>query len=325
MQQCLCPSSFYFQFHCNQDLPISSFFQKFIGVLGLWFIIATASIAGQALVLQTDFGIKDGAVAEMKGVAFGVNPGLEIFDLTHEITPYQIWEGAYRLAQTAQYWPPGTVFVSVVDPGVGTQRKSIVLKSKTGHYFVTPDNGTLTLIAERLGVAEIREIDEKKHRLPGSNSSYTFHGRDVYAYTGAKLAAGKVTFSEIGPKLANNQLVRLPTSQAKLEHNRIEGHIDIMDVRYGNLWTNISQSLFQQFNVSFGDKLLVEIFHKDKKVYSKTVPYVKSFGEVSQGQPLVYLNSLLNLSMALNQASFAEINHIGIGPDWGVRVQKIAA
>lgn len=306
---------------------LSYFLRQWVAILSLWlaFGAVTVSSAGQALVLQTDFGLKDGAVAAMKGVAFGVDHQLEIFDLTHEISPYQIWEGAYRLAQTAKYWPAGTVFVSVVDPGVGTQRKSIVLKTKTGHYFVTPDNGTLTLIANDLGVAEIREINEKAHRLPGSNESYTFHGRDVYAYTGAKLAAGKVTFDEIGSKLPNDQLVKLPAHHAELKDNVLEGHVDITDIRYGNIWTNISQSLFKRLNVTLGDKLLVEIFNNDKKIYSQSVPYVKSFGEVKQGQPLLYLNSLLNLSLALNQQSFAEVNHIGTGPQWRIRIGIIAS
>jgi S-adenosylmethionine hydrolase len=118
-----------------------------------------------ALVFQTDFGLRDGAVAAMKGVAFGVSKDLRLFDLTHEIPPYNIWEAAYRLNQTAQYWPMGTVFVSVVDPGVGSSRKSVVLKTKTGHFFVSPDNGSLTLVGESLGIDEVREIDETKNRL----------------------------------------------------------------------------------------------------------------------------------------------------------------
>ena len=84
-----------------------------------------------AVVFQTDFGTKDGAVAEMKGVALSVDPSLQLFDITHEIPTYNIWEAAYRLNQAAPYWPAGTVFVSVVDPGVGTERKSIVLKTKS--------------------------------------------------------------------------------------------------------------------------------------------------------------------------------------------------
>ncbi len=172
--------------------------------------------ADNALILQTDFSLKDGAVSAMKGVAFGVDHNLKIFDLTHEIPPYNIWEGAYRLYQTASYWPQGSVFVSVVDPGVGTDRKSVVLKTKNGQYFVSPDNGTLTLVAESLGIESVRQIDEKTNRLKGSEKSYTFHGRDVYAYTGARLASGAITFEQVGPELPAKVvelLIRKPKQQ----------------------------------------------------------------------------------------------------------------
>src|ERR1043165_9427101 len=140
----------------------------------------------------------------MKGVAMEVSPDLKLFDLTHEIPAYNIWEAAYRLEQTVRYWPAGTVFVSVVDPGVGTDRKSVVLKTKSGHFIVTPDNGTLTLIAESLGIAELREIDEAVNRRKDSEKSYTFHGRDVYAYTGARLAAGAISFEQVGHALPDS-------------------------------------------------------------------------------------------------------------------------
>ena len=108
--------------------------------------------ASDPLVLQSDFGTKDSAVASMKGVAVSVSRDLDIYDLTHEVPAYNIWEASLRLAQAAEYWPAGTVFVSVVDPGVGTARKSVVLQTKSGHFFVTPDNGSLTAVAELLGV-----------------------------------------------------------------------------------------------------------------------------------------------------------------------------
>src|SRR6201991_947301 len=139
------------------------------------FLICTiVSAQIKIVVFQSDFGLKDGAVSAMKGVAMGVSTDLKLFDLTHEIPAYNIWEAAYRLEQTVPYWPAGTVFVSVVDPGVGTDRKSVVLKTNSGQYIVTPDNGTLTLIAESLGIAEIREIDEAVNRRQGSQNSYTF-------------------------------------------------------------------------------------------------------------------------------------------------------
>jgi S-adenosylmethionine hydrolase len=133
------------------------------GCCAFLFIVTTIFSCAQnkIIVFQTDYGLKDGAVSAMKGVAMGVSTDLKLFDLTHEIPAFNIWEAAYRLEQTVQYWPAGTVFVSVVDPGVGTTRKSVVLKTNSGHFIVTPDNGTLTLIAQSLGIAELREIEEK--------------------------------------------------------------------------------------------------------------------------------------------------------------------
>ncbi len=161
------------------------------------------------VVYQTDFGVKDGAVSEMKGVACGVDPNLKLYDLTHEIPAYNIWEASYRLWQTAPYWPAGTVFVSVVDPGVGTNRKSVVAHTKDGQYIVTPDNGTLTLIAEKVGIDAVREIDETKNRRAGSEASYTFHGRDVYCYTGARLAAGVIGYEGVGPEMDPAKIVTI--------------------------------------------------------------------------------------------------------------------
>src|SRR5215510_4039151 len=179
------------------------------------------------IVFQTDYGLKDGAVSAMKGVAMGVSPDLKLFDLTHEIPAYNIWEAAYRLEQTVEYWPAGTVFVSVVDPGVGTSRKSVVLKTNSGHFIVTPDNGTLTLVAQSLGIAELREIDEAVNRRKGSEKSYTFHGRDVYAYTAARLAAGVISFEQVGPALPNH-VVSIPFQKAKFEGGKIKGTIAIL-------------------------------------------------------------------------------------------------
>src|SRR5262245_34894382 len=171
------------------------------GLFAVMMFGLAATAAEHPLVLQTDFGLKDGAVAAMRGVAAGVSLRIPIYDLSHENTPFNIWEAAYRLKQAAPFWPAGTVFVSVIDPGVGTERKSIVLKTKSGHLFVGPDNGTFTLVAEELGVAAVRLIDESKHRRGGSEKSYTFHGRDIYAFVGARLAGEVVTFDEVGPLL----------------------------------------------------------------------------------------------------------------------------
>ncbi|TPH31540.1 SAM hydrolase/SAM-dependent halogenase family protein [Helicobacter pylori] len=298
--------------------------KKTISALFLSACIGLSSVyADNALILQTDFSLKDGAVSAMKGVAFSVDSNLKIFDLTHEIPPYNIWEGAYRLYQTASYWPQGSVFVSVVDPGVGTKRKSVVLKTKNGQYFVSPDNGTLTLVAQTLGIDSVREIDEKANRLKGSEKSYTFHGRDVYAYTGARLASGAITFEQVGPELPA-KVVEIPYQKAKATKGEVKGNIPILDIQYGNVWSNISDKLLNQAKIKLNDTLCVTIFKGSKKQYEGKMPYVASFGGVLKGQPLVYLNSLLNVSVALNRDNFAQKYQIKSGADWNIDIKKCA-
>ncbi|OJL61318.1 acetolactate synthase [Escherichia coli] len=284
---------------------------------------SSSAYEDNALILQTDFSLKDGAVSAMKGVAFGVDHNLKIFDLTHEIPPYNIWEGAYRLYQTASYWPQGSVFVSVVDPGVGTDRKSVVLKTKNGQYFVSPDNGTLTLVAESLGIESVRQIDEKTNRLKGSEKSYTFHGRDVYAYTGARLASGAITFEQVGPELPA-KVVELSYQKAKATKGEVKGNIPILDIQYGNVWSNISDELLNQAGIKLNDTLCVTISEGSQQKYVGKMPYVASFGDVPEGQPMVYLNSLLNVSVALNMDNFAQKHQVASGADWNIDVKKCA-
>ena len=275
------------------------------------------------VVFQSDFGLKDGAVSAKKGVAIGVDSSLKLFDLTHDIPAYNIWEAAYRLEQTVPYWPAGTVFVSVVDPGVGTERKSVVLKTNAGHFIVTPDNGTLTLIGLTEGIAEIREIDEAVNRRKGSEKSYTFHGRDVYAYTAARLASGAISFDQVGKQLPND-VVNIPYQIAQYDGEKISGTISILDVQYGNVWTNIAGNLFKELVLKVGDILNVRIWSTKNKrmIYNGNMPYVETFGAVTTGKPLLYLNSLLKVSFALNMGNFAKTYHVGSGSDWRVEIRK---
>ena len=271
------------------------------------------------VVFQTDFGLKDGAVSEMKGGAMGVSPELKLFDLTHEIPAFNIWEAAYRLEQTIKYWPAGTVFVSVVDPGVGTARKSVVLKTKSGHFIVTPDNGTLTLVAQSLGIAELREIDEKINRRKNSEKSNTFYGRDVYCFTAARLASGVISFEQVGPVM-EPKVVALPYQHAVLDGKTIKGNIPALDVQYGNIWTNIPDTLFDQLKPKYGDMVHVVVSYKGEEKYTGDMPYTNTFGAVAEGKPLAYINSLLQVSFALNMGDFAKIYHLASGADWSVAV-----
>jgi len=274
------------------------------------------------LVFQSDFGISDGAVSAMYGVANSVKLGLPIFDLTHQIPQFNIWEASYRLLQTINYWPEKTVFVSIVDPGVGSNRKSVVVKTNTNQYIVTPDNGTLTHVKHFIGIKEIREIDETVNRLPRSGESHTFHGRDVYAYKGARLAAGIITYEQVGPRLSLSSIVELPLKDAEVVDQSAVGIIDIIDRPFGNLWTNISREQFLQLDGSYGDEFEVAIVYEGKKVFEGTLTFGKSFAASDIGEPLLYINSLDNVGIAINQRSFAETYGVAAGTDWEVKIRK---
>ncbi|MBY7144397.1 S-adenosyl-l-methionine hydroxide adenosyltransferase family protein [Virgibacillus sp. NKC19-3] len=275
------------------------------------------------VVIQTDFGVSDGAVSAMYGVAISVEPALRLFDLTHDIPQYNIWEASYRLYQTLPYWPEETVFISVVDPGVGTSRRSVVARTVDHQYIVTPDNGTLTHIKKAIGIEEARVIDEKINRLPRSGESYTFHGRDVYAYTGARLASGVISFEQVGPPVDVDDIIGLAKPEPFMENGVIYGNIDILDVRFGNLWTNISKALVQEAEIAYGDSLEVTIANNRQHVYKNMMTYGHSFADSRLGDPLLYVNSLDNLGVAINQGSFAKAYNIETGADWQIIIRKV--
>ena len=276
----------------------------------------------QFLVFQSDFGLVDGAVSAMKGVAYKVAPELIVSDVTHDITPYNVFEASYRLFQTVDYWPLGTVIVSVVDPGVGSSRKSVVAKTRKGQYIVTPNNGTLTHLNEFVGIEEIREIEERTNRLKNSELSYTFHGRDVYAYTGARLASGTITYEEVGPKLDLSEVVSLELHGASRDGTSVTGQIDILDVRFGSLWTSIPYEMFQSLGFEFGDYVEVRIFNNKSLVYVNRIVYGRSFADVMVGMPILYMNSVNHMALAINQGSFAKAYNIGVGSPWTITFAK---
>ena len=275
------------------------------------------------LVLQSDFGLVDGAVSAMVGVALEESPTLKIHYLTHDITPYNIFEGSYRLFQTVNYWPEGTTFVSVVDPGVGSKRKSVVAKTVQNQYIVTPNNGTLSFIKKHVGILAIREISEVENRRKNTEHSYTFHGRDVYAYTGAKLASGHITFEEVGPELSIDEIVEIPVVETTIGNDFVSGAIDILDVRFGSLWTSITREEFYTLSPEFGNRFEVTIYNNDMLVYQNQVTYGKSFADVRIGQPILYINSLYRVGLAINQGSFAKAYNVGVGAQWSIEIKRI--
>lgn len=275
------------------------------------------------LVLQTDFGLADGAVSAMKGVAYYVAPDLTVSDLTHDIEPYNINDGSYRLLQTVNYWPEKTVFVSVVDPGVGSSRRSIVAKTKSGHYIVTPDNGSLSHIAKFIGLESVKEIDEKVNRLPHSEHSHTFHGRDVYVYNGAMIASDESYYEQLTKDVDVDSIVSLAINDPYIEDGIIHGVIDILDIRFGSLWTNIPLELIKEAGIITGDTISIVIYNNGIKKYDNQLLFGHSFADVAVGETVGYINSLIRLGVAINQQNFSQTYNIGTGNEWQIQVKKV--
>ena len=278
------------------------------------------------LVFQTDFGRLESTVAEMYGVALGVDPTLIIHETTHNIPQFNIREASFRLFQAVPWWPEGTVFVSVVDPGVGSSRRSVVAETTSGHYVVTPDNGSLTHLFLHIGIKDLRIIDEEVNRLQGSAESQTFHGRDVYGYTGARLASGIIDFEEVGPRVEPNSVLTLSVVEPSYGNEKggaeTRGAIEILDLRYGNVWTNIPLSRFTEQGFTRETSVEVKIYHKSAAVYRGELPYRGYFSSVAEGEDLVYTNELLFVALGTNQGSFALKHGIEAGPDWTIRFRS---
>lgn len=289
---------------------------RFVALLAVLSCAGLAAKERNAVVIQADFG---GAV--MPGVVFAVDKEIPIFTVQPLIELYNIDAAARNLVYTAPVWPAGTVFVSVVDPGVGTQRKSVVLKTKNGQFFVTPDNGTLSYVAKELGIEAVREIDEKINRRPGTEWSHTFHGRDVYAYTAGRLAAGVITFEQVGPLLAAKVVV-LEMPKPVVQDGVATGMIDSSRGHLGNTTCLIDRHTFEQLGVKEGERVVVKIRKGDKVVWEEAVPYVRTFGDVPVGKNLLFINSSGFVAMAVNQGNFANAFSIDSGREWTLSVRK---
>lgn len=262
---------------------------------------ASAAPRRTIIVFMTDFGTVDDAVPICKGVMLGIAPDARIVDLTHQVTPFSIADGARFLYGTTPYYPAGTVFVVVVDPTVGTSRKAVVVKSKRGQYFVLPDNGLITMVLDRDGLEGAREITNRSWMI-GSGISSTFHGRDIFSPVGAHLAAG-ADWTQVGPKL--NQLVRLSLTPARAGNAGITGQVFAVDGPFGNLITNVSGEEFLKLGYVHGDKVHIKLGDNDM-----LLPFVRTFGDVPVGEPLIFIDSRGRFSLAVNQRNFAQIYHI---------------
>jgi S-adenosylmethionine hydrolase len=253
------------------------------------------------IVMMTDFGTANDAVAVCKAVIVGIAPEVRLMDITHQVTPFEIEEAARFLAGVTPYYPPGTIFLVVVDPGVGTSRKAVIVKTKRGQYFVLPDNGLITPVIERDGLESAREITNTAWMLVPQVSS-TFHGRDIFSPTAAHLAEGW-DFTLAGAAVP--QLVQLTPKVSSSSENGIAGDIIGLDDPYGSLISNIPGEEFKKLGYQLGDRIIVQL---NKKPLS--VPYVKTFMDVGVGEPLLYIDSRGRIGLALNQRNFSQVNKI---------------
>ena len=262
----------------------------------------TARISSRpTIVFMTDFGTANDAVAICRAVMVGIAPDARIMDITHQVTPYSIEEGARFLYGVTPYYPAGTVFVVVVDPGVGTSRKAVIVKSKKGQYFVLPDNGLISPVIDRDGLESAREITNTGWMI-GDAVSSTFHGRDIFSPAGAHLAQGW-DYTLAGPEV--QQLVRLVPKVATLTDNGIDGQVIALDDPFGSLITDIPGEDFKKLGYQLGDKVTLQL---DKKPF--TLPYVKTFMDVPVGEPLLYQDSRGRMGMALNEQNFSQVHKI---------------
>ena len=263
------------------------------------------------LVFMTDFGTVDDSVALCKGVMYGIAPNLRIVDLTHQVAPFSIQDGARFLFGATPYFPAGTVFVAVIDPGVGSTRKPVVVKSKRGQFFALPDNGLMTMVEDRDGIEGIREIANQDWMI-GAKISSTFHGRDIFSPVGARVARGD-DWTQVGPEL--KQLVRLDLKPAKLEDKGLVGEVLALDGPYGNLVTNIGADDFLKLGYQRGEKIRVTIAGHEIEM-----AFVKTFSDVPLKQPLLFIDSRGRVSFAINQGSFAAM--YGVEPPQPVFIPR---
>jgi S-adenosylmethionine hydrolase len=277
---------------------------------------ASDSTSGKSIptiVFMTDFGTVDDSVAICKGVMYSISPEVRIVDLTHEVTPFSILDGARFLYGTTPYYAPGTVFIVVVDPGVGSTRKAVVVKSKRGQYFVLPDNGLMTLVQDRDGIEGAREITNRDWMI-GAALSSTFHGRDIFSPVGAHLVRGD-DWTGVGPELDVSKLVRLDIAPAKLNERGLSGEVIATDGPFGNLVTNISGDDFLKLGYTRGRTVHITIGKNEMDIL-----FVRTFSDVPLNKPLLYIDSRGHLGLAVNQGSFAA--SYGIKPPVTIFIPK---
>ena len=263
------------------------------------------------IVFMTDFGSANDAVAICKAVIAGIAPDARIADITHQVTPFQIEEASRFLYGVTPYYPSGTIFLVVVDPGVGTSRKAVIVKTKKGQFFVLPDNGLVSAVVDRDGLAGAREITNQNWMIQAAVSS-TFHGRDIFSPAAAHLAEGW-DYTIAGQEVP--QLVRLTPKTASVDEKGATGEIIGLDDPYGSLISNIPKQDFENLGYKIGDKVTLTLNKKPV-----TLRYVKTFMDVPVGEPLLYADSRGRMGIAVNQGNYSK--KFGIEPGTSIFMPK---
>jgi S-adenosylmethionine hydrolase len=301
-------------------MRISPQFHRVVVVLA-WFVLVSSSLVQSqqdanyppTIVFMTDFGLVDDSVTICRGVMYSIMPTVRIVDLSHEVMPFHILDGARYLYGATPYFPAGTVFTVVIDPGVGSTRKAVIIKSKRGQYFVLPDNGLITLVAQRDGLDSAREITNTNWMI-GKALSSTFHGRDIFSPAGAHIARGD-DWTQAGPVVDVNMLVKLDLQASKIDEQGLHGEVIATDGPFGNLVTNVDAEDFLKLGYQRGQS--VPIMIGDKKF---DLPFVKTFSDVAVNKPLLYIDSRGHFALAVNQGNFAAI--YGIKPPVKFMVER---
>ena len=250
------------------------------------------------ITLTTDFGTSDWFVGTMKGVITGIAPATRVIDITHKVPPGDLVDGAFALAASSSYFPSGTIHVAVVDPGVGSSRRAVALRTRHA-IFIGPDNGVLSWAVREQQVEEVRLLNNENWFL--DPVSDTFHGRDIFAPAAAHLAAG-ACFEEVGDQVED--FVCLPWPKVKQEGNTLRGEVVYID-RFGNAISNLPASAFPSTILSEGELTTV--------CGGRKAPLQRCYMDVHPGKPLAILGSSGLLELAINGDDFAEQNGIEVG------------
>jgi S-adenosylmethionine hydrolase len=249
------------------------------------------SVSAKVISLTTDFGLKDSYVGEIKGVILSLCPDATLVDLTHGVEKFNVRMGAFMLSSSAPYFPKGTVHMAIVDPGVGTQRRPIIVETTQG-FFVGPDNGLLILAAEAQGIKQTRVIESRLLMLP--HVSNTFHGRDIFAPVAAQIANG-LPFEEFGPQIAD--IVKPEFTQVIRRGDSLEGEVLYVD-DFGNIITNIHR---RDMGILRESIIQIEFLQKPRRQMKLSTTYA----DAQPKKPIAIIGSHNYLEIALNQGNAA--------------------